>query len=464
MNRQFERYLKITLIGLDLIILNSIYVIAEIFFSKTIATNYLHQYLQYLVIANGLWLLLSFICQTYAGKIILNFNFFTKRTVQVYLLWCICILVYLFFTRELIVSRLYIFITLIGFGLGLFLNRFLYLGIKKYFRARHNLLKRVLILGYNETAKKLSRYFEEDGFSTRLVGFVEDEKNLHELSHYPILSDMSNALQIARDNKVEEIFSTITPEQNNDIYALMYAAEKEFIRFKIVPNLSKFINQSIHVDYFRDLPILSLRSEPLDDVGNRLKKRILDVIVSSLVIIFILSWMIPILGLLIFIGSRGPIFFSQKRTGKNNTAFNCLKFRSMQSNNKDSDVKQATKGDVRITRIGKFIRKTSLDEFPQFLNVFKGEMSVVGPRPHMLKHTDDYSKTVNQYMIRQFLKPGITGWAQIHGFRGEIKSPEQIESRVNKDLWYLENWTLWLDIQIMFLTIYQIIRGDEKAF
>ncbi len=464
MNKQFERYLKMTLIGLDLIILNSIYVIAEFFFITKIPANDLHQYLQYLVVANFLWLLLSFICRNYAGKIILNFNFFTKRTVQVYLLWCICILIYLFFTRELIVSRLYIVITLIGFGLGLFVNRFLYLGIKKYFRTRHHLLKRVLILGYNETAKKLSKYFEEDGINTRLVGFVEDQKNLQELSNYPILSDMNNALQIAKDNNVEEIFSTITPEQNNAIYPLMYAAEREFIRFKIVPNLSKFINQSIHVDYFRDLPILSLRSEPLDDVGNRLKKRILDVIISSFVIVFVLSWMIPILGLLIYIESRGPIFFSQKRTGKNNTAFNCLKFRSMQYNNKDSDLKQATKGDARITRIGKFIRKTSLDEFPQFLNVFKGEMSVVGPRPHMLKHTDDYSKTVDQYMIRQFLKPGITGWAQIHGFRGEITSPEQIESRVNKDLWYLENWTLWLDIQIMFLTIYQIIRGDEKAF
>ncbi len=464
MNRQFERYLKMTLIGLDLIILNSIYVIAEFFFISKIPANDLHQYLQYLIVANGLWLLLSFICRTYAGKIILNFNHFTKRTVQVYLLWFIFILIYLFFTREFIVSRFYIIITLVGFGFGLFLNRFLYLGIKKYFKARHHLLKRVIILGYNETAKKLAKYFEEDGFSTQLLGFIEDEDNLQELSHYPILADISNTLQVAKDNNVEEIFSTITPEQNNDIYSLMYAAEKEFIRFKIVPNLSKFINQSIHVDYFRDLPILSLRSEPLDDVGNRLKKRILDVIVSFFVIVFILSWMIPLLGLLIFIESRGPIFFSQKRTGKNNTPFHCLKFRSMQSNNVDSDLKQATKGDDRITRIGKFIRKTSLDEFPQFLNVFKGEMSVIGPRPHMLKHTDDYAKTVNQYMIRQFLKPGITGWAQIHGLRGEITSPEQIERRVNKDLWYLENWTLWLDIQIMFLTIYQLIKGDDKAF
>ena len=452
-----------SLIALDLVLLNVIYITVEFFLVKRIASNDLHPYFQYLIISNALWLLLSFICRTYAGKIILNFNYFTKRTVQVYLLWVITMLVYLFFTREFVISRLYIFITLVSFSFGLLLNRFLYLGIKRYFKVRHHLLKKVVILGYNDTAKKLAQYFEEDGISTQLLGFIEDENNLSELSHYPILSDISNTVRVSKENNVEEIFSTITPEQNKEIYALMYEAEKEFIRFKIVPNLSTFINQSVHVDYFRDLPILSLRSEPLDDVGNRLKKRILDVIVSSFVIIFVLSWMIPLLGLIIYFESRGPIFFAQKRTGKNNKPFNCLKFRSMQAN-KDSELKQATRSDARITRIGKFIRKTSLDEFPQFLNVFKGEMSVVGPRPHMIKHTNDYSKEVDQYMIRQFLKPGITGWAQINGFRGEITSPEQIKSRVNKDLWYLENWTLWLDIQIMFLTIYQLVKGDDNAF
>ncbi|HQY12897.1 MAG TPA: exopolysaccharide biosynthesis polyprenyl glycosylphosphotransferase, partial [Ferruginibacter sp.] len=203
--------------------------------------------------------------------------------------------------------------------------------------------------------------------------------------------------------------------------------------------------------------------EPLDDVGNRIKKRALDLVVSTLVIVFILSWLIPILGLLIMLESRGPIFFSQLRTGKNKSSFKCLKFRSMRSN-KEADTKQATKNDSRVTAIGRFIRKTSLDEFPQFINVFKGEMSLVGPRPHMLKHTTDYSKVVEDYMIRQFLKPGITGWAQINGYRGEITNPEQIKMRVNKDLWYLENWSLWLDIQILFLTIYHVLRGNKNAF
>ena len=130
----------------------------------------------------------------------------------------------------------------------------------------------------------------------------------------------------------------------------------------------------------------------------------------------------------------------------------------------DADMKQATKNDSRVTRIGKFLRKSSLDEFPQFINVFKGEMSLVGPRPHMLKHTTDYSKVVDDYMIRQFLKPGITGWAQINGYRGEITNPEQIQMRVIKDLWYLENWSLWLDIQILFLTVYHVIKENKNTF
>lgn len=130
----------------------------------------------------------------------------------------------------------------------------------------------------------------------------------------------------------------------------------------------------------------------------------------------------------------------------------------------DADLKQATKNDSRVTRIGKFLRKSSLDEFPQFINVFKGEMSLVGPRPHMLKHTSDYSKVVDDYMIRQFLKPGITGWAQINGYRGEITNPEQIQMRVMKDLWYLENWSLWLDIQILFLTVYHVIKENKNTF
>ena len=463
MNSQFERYLQISLVILDLFILNLLFFLNQILLSINISSNYFYAYVEYWSISNMLWMLLSFFLRTYTEKVILNFEYFTKRTIQVYLLWIILILFYLFFSREFRVSRIFIITNITSFGFGLLINRFLYLGIKNYFKNSHYLIKKVLILGYNETAKKLAKYFEEDGLNTQLLGYIENEENIQELSNYPVLADVADTLRIAKELSIEEIFSTITPEQNKDIYSLMYQAEKECIRFKIVPNLSVFITREVHIDYFGDLPILSLRSEPLDDVGNRIKKRALDIVVSFLVTVLILSWLIPILGLLIMLESKGPVFFRQLRTGKNKKPFYCLKFRSMRSN-KDADLKQATQNDRRITPIGKFIRKTSLDEFPQFLNVLKGEMSLVGPRPHMLKHTSDYSKVADDYMIRQFIKPGITGWAQINGYRGEITNPEQIQMRVNKDVWYLENWTLWLDIQILFLTIYYILRGDENAY
>jgi len=463
MNKQFKRYLQLTLVSLDLLMLSITFILPKLIFKGRIADDYFSSYLSFWVFTNIIWLLLSFISGTYVEKIIIHFETFTKRTVQVYILWVIAILFYLFFSREIFVSRFFILSYILSFAVGLFLNRFLYVGIKKHYKNREVFFNRVIILGYNETALKLASYFEEEAINTNLLGFVEDEANVTELSHYPILSDLKSVMQVAKDMDVQEIFSTITPEQNEYIYTLMNQAENECIRFKVVPNLSYFFSKPVIVDYIRDLPVLSLRSEPLDDVGNRFKKRILDFSVSLLVCIFILSWLIPILGLLILIESRGPIFFSQKRTGKNNQEFNCLKFRSMKLN-KDSDSRQATKNDMRVTRIGKFIRKTSLDEFPQFINVLKGEMSLVGPRPHMVKHTNDYSKIVDQYMIRHFLKPGITGWAQINGFRGEITDPKQIKMRVSNDLWYLENWNVWLDMRILFLTIYSVFRGDKNAY
>ena len=191
------------------------------------------------------------------------------------------------------------------------------MGIRQYFRKKEYLINRVIILGYNETALKLASYFQEEGINIDMLGFVEDEDNVKELTPYPILSDIKNVIQVAKDLDVQEIYSTITPEQNEYIYTLMNQAESEFIRFKVVPNLSFFFfSKPVIIDYIRDLPILSPRSEPLDDVGNRFKKRILDLVVSSLVTVFILSWLIPLLGILIKLESRGSIFFSQKRTGK----------------------------------------------------------------------------------------------------------------------------------------------------
>lgn len=463
MNQQFKRILQVVLLLMDLAVIPIVYFTCYFLLSKNIGRSDWNIYFQYTALSVSAWILFSFLLRIYTSNVVLQFESFTRKSSRVYLLWIVVLLLYLYFSRDIKISRLFIFLGIIGFGAGLLVNRFLYLGVRKYFKFNHHIIKKVIILGYNKTAKRLARYFEEDSINTELLGFIEDDTNVHELSHYPIMTDISKVLQVAKEHGVDEIYSTITPEQNPSIYDLMYEAEHQCIRFKIVPNLSVFIKKQVHIEYFGDLPILSLRTEPLDDVGNRVKKRFLDIIVSFFVIVCILSWLIPLMGLLIKLESRGPVFFIQKRTGKNRKSFRCLKFRSMKVN-KDSDLKQATQNDTRVTAIGRFIRKTSLDEFPQFLNVFKGEMSLVGPRPHMIKHTTDYSKVVDDYMVRQFIKPGITGWAQINGYRGEITNEDQIKLRVNKDLWYLENWSLWLDVQILFLTIYHVIKENKNTF
>jgi exopolysaccharide biosynthesis polyprenyl glycosylphosphotransferase len=192
-------------------------------------------------------------------------------------------------------------------------------------------------------------------------------------------------------------------------------------------------------------------------------KRAFDIVFSVLVISLIFPILFPILAILIKLSSKGPVFFKQLRTGKDNNSFYCYKFRTMRIN-QDSDKKQACKNDNRITKIGAFMRKTSLDELPQFFNVLQGDMSVVGPRPHMLLHTEEYSKIIDSFMVRHFVKPGITGWAQVNGYRGNTEAPELMAKRVAYDTWYLENWSLWLDITIIFKTVFNIFQGEENAF
>ena len=463
MNKEYKHYLQIFLISLDCFLLNVACFISFMFIQYKIEIIDTNIYILQCIKLNIIWILLFSMLGTYSENIIKNFESFTKRTVQSYFIWIITILFYTLLYQTNNTNKIFTTYVIFIFVVGIIINRFLYFGITNYLKINHDTANNVIILGYNETAKKLASYFEEEGININLIGFTEDEKNMTELTHYPILSNINDTIKTAKENDVQEIFSTITPEQNNYVYTLMKEAENQCLRFKVVPNLSTFFSKPVVIDYIRDMPILSLRADPLEDIGNKLKKRILDLFISSFVAIFILWWMIPLLGLLIKLESKGPVFFKQLRTGINDKSFYCLKFRSMKMNN-DADSKQATKNDARITKIGAFLRRTSLDEFPQFINVLRGEMSIVGPRPHMVKHTSEYAKIVDQYMIRQLLKPGITGWAQVHSLRGEITNPEQIKMRVASDLWYLENWNIWLDIRIVFLTIYHVFNGDKNAY
>jgi putative colanic acid biosynthesis UDP-glucose lipid carrier transferase len=447
---------------LDVLTLNLVFATGKLFYSNKIASSGEVQYVYLWMLFNLAWLLASAAVGAYQRDGLSSFETFGRRTVRAYIYFLAMVLLSAFLFKNGI-SRLFLISVLASIGIMLLVNRMIYLLMFQYLRNRNHLVRKVIIVGYNDISKKLTRQLEEDSINTEIVGYCENEAEIQELSHYPIIGDLANVIEISKQNNVTEIYSTLPPEQSESIYPLMQKADQALIRFRLVPNFNLFTRFPMHIDYYGNLPVLTLRKDPLDDVANRIRKRLFDLVVSSLVIVFILSWLIPLVSLLIWLESRGPIFFIQKRTGKNNRPFGCIKFRSMRMN-QESHLRQATKGDARITRVGKFLRKTNLDEFPQFLNVFRSQMSIIGPRPHMLKHTDDYSSIINKYMVRQFMKPGITGWAQVNGYRGEIKTVQDIEKRVEYDLWYLENWNMWLDTRIIFLTVYNMVRGERNAY
>ncbi len=265
------------------------------------------------------------------------------------------------------------------------------------------------------------------------------------------------------DETIDEIYCSISELSNEQISEIVDFADNNLKILKFLPDNKEIYAKKLRYEYYDYIPILSLRNIPLEDSFNMVVKRIFDIIFASLVIIFILSWLTPIIAILIKIESKGPVFFKQSRNGFNYKEFDCYKFRSM-TPNKDAHLYQATRGDERITKIGKFIRKTSIDELPQFFNVLFGDMSVVGPRPHMVSHTNIYAKKIDKFMVRHFVKPGITGLAQVSGFRGEIESDKDIIGRVKYDIFYIENWSLLLDLKIITQTFVNAVKGEDKAY
>ncbi len=459
MNTRFLRFLQFLIAFLDILALNAVFFAAILLF----AANLLNQYsgFGYLVIFFSLvWLIVAFTTNIYKSKDIFSFELFIKKSIFYFV---ILIIIYLFFFNQYVISRSLLLIIAISLPASLLINRFIFFVVYRYYKSKDYLLDKVILVGYNHVTKKLISYFEENSYNKEIIGICDDADKVNEIYHYPILSGISDAFEVCKKYGANEIFSSIAPEQNPEIYNLMQFADQNCIRFRIVPDISLFVKRKVHINYINEMPVLTLRYEPLEDLTNRIKKRLFDITISLGVTIFILSWLIPLISLLIWLDSRGPVFFAQTRNGKSNRQFKCLKFRSMKVNNV-ANIKRATRHDQRLTRIGKFLRRTSLDEFPQFLNVLKGNMSVVGPRPHMLKDTDEFSRVVNQYMVRHFLKPGITGWAQVNGFRGEVNSIEKLQGRVERDVWYMENWSVWLDLKIIFLTGFNIIKGDKNAF
>lgn len=344
-------------------------------------------------------------------------------------------------------------VTIFGFlSLLKFLIFFL---LNKYRSILGRNFRNIVVIGNNEKTRQLINTFNKRlDFGYRFSKQF-DVKNKD--------FSFSKCLNYIIENDIHEIYFSVAELSNQQINKLVDFADNNLRELKFIPDNKEIFSKKIKYEYYDYIPILTLRNIRLKEPINKFAKRLFDILLSSLIIIFVLSWLTPILAIIIKLESNGPVFFKQSRNGFNYEEFYCYKFRSM-TPNKDAHLNQATKGDSRITKVGAFIRKTSIDELPQFFNVLFGDMSVVGPRPHMVSHTNMYAQSVDKFMVRHFVKPGITGLAQTSGYRGEIEEDKDIVNRVKYDIFYVENWSLLLDLKIIIQTLINALKGEEKAY
>ncbi|SFQ15222.1 undecaprenyl-phosphate glucose phosphotransferase [Flavobacterium akiainvivens] len=338
------------------------------------------------------------------------------------------------------------------------INRFV-----MYLRKHGYNLRHVVILGNGSNAEQFYKLVNTNphlGYD--ILGYFKDGAEEEDTS-IKYLGEKCDLPSFLNTSIVNEVIIATPGITIGEIEEITYMVDKAGIRVRIIPDFHFQFYNRYEFKQFGNIPTVSLRKEPLEETYNKFTKRTFDIVFSLFVLIFICSWLFPIIALIIKSGSKGPVLFRQKRLGRDRKEFWCLKFRSMYVNN-DSDKVMATKGDRRITPIGSFLRKTSLDEFPQFWNVLMGHMSIVGPRPHMTVQNAQYQAIINNYLVRQLIKPGITGWAQVNGYRGEIETDLDIKNRVSYDIWYLENWSFFLDIKIIYLTVWNIFKGEDKAY
>lgn len=423
-----------------------------------LATNiFLFQGYNNKLILAAIWVILSGILSFYSvyrfTKITKVISLITKQVVVFILL----VFTYLYITEINILHKnifyffLFLFIALVVWRISV---HFL---LKKYRILTGSNYRQVVIIGANQSTKRLQEFFENQlGYGYRFKGFFTD---LNDINKHGTIKE---SFDFIIENNIEEVYCSVKELTNSQIKEFIEFCDTKVKALKFIPDNKDLFKRNLSLNYFDIIPILSLREIPLDDPVKSYTKRVFDIVFSLFIIIFLLSWLIPILGLIIVLESRGPIFFQQNRPGIKEKGFGCYKFRSMTINSRTED--SATRGDARITKVGKFIRKTSIDELPQFFNVLFGSMSVVGPRPHLWRQNEIYGPKISKYMVRHFVKPGVTGLAQIRGYRGEIENREDIVNRTKYDIFYIENWSLLLDFYIIVQTVINTFKVEEKAY
>ena len=340
-------------------------------------------------------------------------------------------------------------------------------------RSKGGNARTVLFVGNDDSLRSLYMKLSQSVTGYHVLGYYADapmKRPVDGLKYLGTINDLNAGMHArmctsdpeSAKGRIDDVYCSLSHDEGKQIRLLEVFCDHSLTRFFYVPHSFSEYGLPLRPVRIGDTIAYTNRFQPLLKVGNRVMKRMFDVAVSLCVCICLIP-IIIVVGIIIKLQSPGPIFFRQQRTGINGKTFKVIKFRSMHVN-KDADSVQATEHDPRKFKFGDFMRRANIDELPQFFNVLKGDMSIVGPRPHMLRHTELYGHLINEYAVRLFCKPGITGFAQVSGFRGETKELWQMQGRVNADIWYIEHWSMGLDLRIIFKTAMQVFVHDEQAY
>lgn len=391
------------------------------------------------------------------------FTFQTLNIIKNIIIQVIISITFIFAVKEDLFTRNFIIFYSFFLFILVSLRSILFRKIMKQLRKKGINLRHLLIIGKGEVGKNFRELIRNNpDFGYRVKGFLT-RKNLNDDE---VLGSYDQLNEILSTGIIDEVVIALPQEDYSLMDDIIKTCNRNAVRVHIIPDYFRFVSKRFRISMIGNFPIITSRNEPLEEVQWRIVKRLFDIVFSLFVTVFILSLLFPIIAFISKITSSGRVLFIQERIGAKNKKFNCYKFRTLKESKTPGGFQPVVDDDPRLTPIGKFLRRTNIDELPQFINVLKGEMSIVGPRPYPIPYDDRYGKIFEEIKLRHNVKPGITGWAQVHGLRGDVLDDEEnkklISKRIEYDLWYIENWSFWLDIQIILLTILQIV--NPKSF
>ncbi len=449
----------------DLVLLNLSFIISAILaqsFKILLARDYMFILL---LLLNIVWFVNTNLSGFYLDFFTRSFSFQFFNILKIVFFQVGLTVLFIFLTKEDLFTRN--FIVLYGFllTLSISLRTAIFKNILISLRKQGKNIRNLLIIGAGEVGRNFKDTISQNpDFGYRFIGFLDDTIKDNE-----ILGSINQLDEKLKQSEIDEVVIALSSQPAELLDEIIRICNINAVRIHIIPDYFRFLSSRFQISSIGNFPIITARQEPLEEANRRFFKRSFDIVFSILVLIFLLSWLYPIIALLIKLDSKGKVLFIQKRIGAKNQLFECYKFRTLtsESSKESNTFKPVVSGDKRVTGIGNFLRKSNIDELPQFLNVLKGDMSVVGPRPHAIPYQDLYGKIFEEIKMRHNVRPGLTGWAQVNGLRGDVEDENENSRRtimrMKYDLWYIENWTMRLDIQIIFMTIWQMIKGDTKA-